>query len=76
MKGQYLKVTCQYEMGTRWSHARVRSFFVNVIFENIIIRKPIDSLLLFRASMEISIENIVLNSGYFLHFWDFFLKFL
>ena len=49
-------------------------FFVNVIFENIFIRKPIHSLLLFRAAMKISIENTVLNSRYFSSFLGFFLE--
>ena len=47
-------------------------FFVNVIFENIFIRKPIHSLLLFRAAMKISIENTVLKSRYFSSFLGFF----
>ena len=44
-------------MDTRWAHDRVNTFFVNVIFENIILRKPIHSLLLFRAAMEISFDE-------------------
>ena len=49
-------------------------FFVNVIFENIILRKPIHSLLLFRASTEISFDNIAFNSRYFSVFLEFFLE--
>ena len=44
-------------MNTRWAHDRVWTFFVNVIFENIILRKPIHSLLLFRAAIEISFDK-------------------